>query len=213
MYTSQEDFIVIGLCGKTGSGSSTVSKICQQDFERLFLSTPGSIHNNLYNEHEYRILYNFAKVNWRHFYRIKVSALITATVLQKSEEELLNFLVGLCEKIASNKNETLNIIREKFFKLKMYFNFAEWFKLDPGDNELIGEYLNNLPDKDFQEKFTINIDSYINEYHDKECMISEAKTFELDGTVIKLSIIKMAHVFGLKTKICIKCLWYTKIKG
>lgn len=186
LYTSQEDFIVIGLCGKTGSGSSTVSKICQQDFERLFLSTPGSIHNNLYNEHEYRILYNFAKVNWRHFYRIKVSALITATVLQKSEEELLNFLVGLCEKIASNKNETLNIIREKFFKLKMYFNFAEWFKLDPGDNELIGEYLNNLPDKDFQEKFTINIDSDINEYHDKECMISEAKTFELDGTGDKI---------------------------
>lgn len=189
LYTSQEDFIVIGLCGKTGSGSSTVSKICQQDFERLFLSTPDSIHNDLYNEHEYRILYNFAKVNWKHFYRIKVSALITATVLQESEEKLFNFLMDLCENIASNednKNKTLSIICKKFFNRKMCFDFAEWFKLDPDGNKSIGEYLNNLSDKGFVEKFTINIDSDINEYHDKECTISEPKTFKLDSTGDKI---------------------------
>lgn len=184
MYNSQEDFIVIGLCGKTGSGLSTISKICQEDFEKLFLSIPDSIHNDLYNEHEYRILYNFAKVNWRHFYRIKVSALITATVLQESEEKLSDFLVSLCKKIEfneNNENVTSKIICENFFKQKMCFDFAEWFKLDPEDKNSIGEYLNDLSDKDFKDKFTINIDSNTIEHHDKEFKKSESKTFNLDG--------------------------------
>ena len=181
LYTSQEDFIVIGLCGKTGSGCSTVSKIFQQDFGKLFLSTPGSVHNDIYSEHEYRILYNFAKVNWRRFYRVKVSALITATVLQNSEQDMFDFLVDLCDEIGSNKDATLEIIKNNFFEAKMYFNFEDWFKLAPDANISIGEYLGSLSNTDFEDKFTINIDNNVYGYHNKECNVTEEQTFKLDG--------------------------------
>ena len=64
LFNQQQDFIVVGLCGKTGSGVSTVAQILRQDFEDLNLcpTPPKSLSD--YGRHEYSILYNYAQKNW-----------------------------------------------------------------------------------------------------------------------------------------------------
>lgn len=61
LFSSQRDFIVIGLCGKTGSGSSTVANILTKSFDELRLPRPNSNGSDLYREHEEKILYTFAE--------------------------------------------------------------------------------------------------------------------------------------------------------
>lgn len=75
LFNQQQDFIVVGLCGKTGSGVSTVAQILRQDFEDLNLcpTPPKSLSD--YGRHEYSILYNYAQKNWSGFYLIKTRAL------------------------------------------------------------------------------------------------------------------------------------------
>lgn len=38
LFDRQQDFIVVGLCGKTGSGVSTTAEILNKEFEELLLS-------------------------------------------------------------------------------------------------------------------------------------------------------------------------------
>lgn len=39
-FDSKQDFIVLGLCGKTGSGSTTVADILQKSFDQLNMPVP-----------------------------------------------------------------------------------------------------------------------------------------------------------------------------
>ena len=41
LYNAQKEFIVLGLCGKVGSGVSEVAEILEQPFEKLHLPQPG----------------------------------------------------------------------------------------------------------------------------------------------------------------------------
>lgn len=91
LFGSQRDFIVIGLCGKTGSGSSTVANILTKSFDELRLPRPNSNESDLYREHEEKILYTFAEKNWRKFYKIKISALLMAHILNYDASGLKNF--------------------------------------------------------------------------------------------------------------------------
>lgn len=168
LYYSQEDFIVLGLCGKTGSGCSTVAKILESNFEDLRLSTPNDINNSIYKTHEYNILYNFAKMNWRRFYRIKTSALITATVLEYDEKQLVDFLENISNDLL--ERESLEEICSEFYSAKMYFNLSDWFKIDPNDQENCKQYFSREAKKEYTVNFDISIE--------KECEVSECFEFE-----------------------------------
>ncbi|MCH5251005.1 MAG: hypothetical protein J1E98_13790 [Lachnospiraceae bacterium] len=155
LFSSQRDFIVIGLCGLTGSGSTEVANILQKDFDDLGLPLPSNCPNDVLigddysNEsfsdddpelmrarHEYRILYSYAAKNWNKFYRIKVSALITAHILEndgtgESIEMFKNFLKNL--RNFSDQNDQMTEINkscEEFFKKKMLFDFEDWFNME-----------------------------------------------------------------------------------
>ncbi len=41
LYDERKDFIILGLCGRVGSGVSTVSDILEKNFEELQLPNPG----------------------------------------------------------------------------------------------------------------------------------------------------------------------------
>lgn len=61
LFDRQQDFIVVGLCGKTGSGVSTTAEILNKEFEELHLNTEPPAAWTDYERHEYRLLYNYAK--------------------------------------------------------------------------------------------------------------------------------------------------------
>ena len=105
LFDRQQDFIVVGLCGKTGSGVSTTAEILNKEFEELHLNTEPPAAWMDYERHEYRLLYNYAKKNWNCFYLVKTRALITARVLGKTADEFTQFLCELVNADKSGKAE------------------------------------------------------------------------------------------------------------
>ena len=93
LFERQQDFIVVGLCGKTGSGVSTIADILQKEFNELNLSLEAPQEFSDYERHEYHILYDFAQKNWNKFYLVKTRALIVASVLSYEQEDFCKFLL------------------------------------------------------------------------------------------------------------------------
>lgn len=120
LFDSQKEFVVLGLCGKTGSGVSTVSDILAKNFEELHLPQPCEECNAKIEKTEYRILYNFAKENWKSFYKIKTSSLIIATAIFNGAEKFKKYLfefANFSENIVVDKLESRihDIIHNSFY--------------------------------------------------------------------------------------------------
>lgn len=97
LFERQQDFIVVGLCGKTGSGVSTIADILQKEFVELNLSPEAPQEFSDYERHEYRILYNYAQKNWNKFYLVKTRALIMARVLSSGPDTFWGYLCSLAK--------------------------------------------------------------------------------------------------------------------
>lgn len=130
LYDVRKDFIILGLCGKVGSGVSTVSSILEKRFSDLQLPDPSFDNPDRYIASEYRILYNYAKSNWIPFYKIRTSSLITRHLLKYEVSELVGFLDSICgsELIKKNKDTIEKIICE-FYEKTMSFNIDDACKV------------------------------------------------------------------------------------
>lgn len=133
LFDRQQDFIVVGLCGKTGSGVSTTAEILNKEFEELHLNTEPPAAWTDYERHEYRLLYNYAKKNWNCFYLVKTRALITARVLGKTADAFTQFLCELVNvdksgKAEESKNTIKQIVENELYNAKMTFEINTQFK-------------------------------------------------------------------------------------
>lgn len=128
LYDERKDFIILGLCGKVGSGVTETANILEKTFDELYLPVPGFEEDDLYSSHEYRILYTYAKANnWNRFYKIRASALITRRVLSGQVSELSRTL----EKLANNKagsieDRCFDEICNTFFESEMIIDLKDY---------------------------------------------------------------------------------------
>ncbi len=104
-----EEFIIVGLTGRIGSGCTETAKILSSDFQNLELPwiQPGS--NGLLNneEREKRILQRYASSHWIKFDVIRTRSVISCYLL----DQLDDFLVKLN---GNTKEELYEIIIKKF---------------------------------------------------------------------------------------------------
>ena len=124
LYDERKDFIILGLCGRVGSGVSTVSGILQKRFEELQLPVPGFDNPDLNAAHEYRILYTYANENWKPFFKIRTSALITRHILSDKEvsiDQAINNFIEFLLKLCKEKQEKESELRTKFQKITEEF--------------------------------------------------------------------------------------------
>lgn len=92
IYGEKDDFIIIGLTGRTGSGCTTVSSILSQK--------KGMVNHSLYNgtnpknneERKERILYSYFDKNWVEFLSIKVSSVITLMLASEEKAKIKDFI-------------------------------------------------------------------------------------------------------------------------
>ena len=79
-----EEFILIGLTGRVGSGCSEVAEIFSSSFEKIGLPPiyPGDLGIATDSERDRRILFRFAAHHWLKFDVIKVRAIITSFLLE-----------------------------------------------------------------------------------------------------------------------------------
>lgn len=95
LYTLRNQFIVIGLTGRTGSGCTTAAKVLSRNIEELNLRSPANpIENN--DERKHAIIYDWVANHWKKFNRISISDIIISKIVSTQPENLEKFLIG-CE--------------------------------------------------------------------------------------------------------------------
>lgn len=123
LYGSDDDFILIGVTGRTGSGCSTVANILNSEEEDLKHSLfQGSHPEN--NEHRVeKIIFNRFKGSWKPFLLIQVRSIITLMLAESKNDtaveykELIQKHIPESEKI-EKLNSILEEINEKFKKIE-----------------------------------------------------------------------------------------------
>lgn len=170
LYDAQKDFIILGLCGKTGSGVSTAASLLEKEFQDLNLPIPGYDNTNLIENHEYRILHAYAKENWKSFYRIDVSSLITLNILQYESSDFISFIQKIknddCKEIECinnfyNKSFPFDIPKDGEISYKsLRKELTELKKGSPKNNFVVDikEKIINIDNKSLAYLFNIYVD-------------------------------------------------------
>lgn len=122
VFSEHEEFIVIGLTGRTGSGCTTLSQILQtENFDDLALRKPKESNFSYNYERKERIIYHYAKEHWKHgFTAISMTDVISSFVFENGADAILNYLNGLSDKGISR--ETVEKIVKVFDKLSKEIN-------------------------------------------------------------------------------------------
>ena len=170
IYDERNDFIIIGLTGRTGSGCTTVANILKtKKFDSLSLRTPKSIGYENTDERKYKIIYDYIRENWDGFQVIELSNIIASFIYEKPYDEFLTYLENL------NKAENCNILnfdklKEELSKLQenfstinakiTEFNIKEKKDRSPIDyTNIINLYMDKIPDT--TESLKKNLTNYI----------------------------------------------------
>lgn len=110
LYDPNDNFIVLGLTGRTGSGCSTVAKILGEKKENLkhsLFNTDNPCNNG---QREEKIIYKSFSQNWTPFIIIQVSSIITLMLAEeysKNKEKVLNFIKKKSPSIIKNQTEEI----------------------------------------------------------------------------------------------------------
>lgn len=86
LYSLREEFSIIGITGRTGSGCTDVATIFSKKFDELEnISIPNSIPNSI-QERKYEIVYNFNKLNWKSYRIIKYKNILILLLVQSVDK-------------------------------------------------------------------------------------------------------------------------------
>lgn len=114
IFNEHEEFILIGLTGRTGSGCSTVAEILEsKDFKSLHMQTPKNHDFNFNYERKERIIYNYAYKHWDDGFKIiSMTDIITSFLFQRGSQEIIEFIENFDngEKNFPDKKDFIDII-------------------------------------------------------------------------------------------------------
>ncbi|OXS26465.1 MAG: hypothetical protein BI182_15405 [Acetobacterium sp. MES1] len=102
IFEDREDFVIIGLTGRTGSGCTTVADILKEpEFKKLKLRKPKNYDFKDSEEIKYSILYEYVNKpenKWRPFQIISISSIIASYIFEKGYDEFEKYLSDFMEK-------------------------------------------------------------------------------------------------------------------
>ena len=124
LYDDRKDFIILGLCGRVGSGVSTVSKILEMSFDEMQLPSPGYDAEDPLGSREYRIIHAYANKNWNTFYKVRTSALITRHILDKDVASFCAYI----KSISRCEDELIKEKTEAFFDAEMECDWEQYYR-------------------------------------------------------------------------------------
>lgn len=85
LYSLREDFSIIGITGRTGSGCTDVANILESEFEKLDKIIAPSEMSKTTQERKYKIAYEFNKWNWKKYKIIKYRNVLLLIMCQNVE--------------------------------------------------------------------------------------------------------------------------------
>ncbi|MGZ8556285.1 MAG: hypothetical protein ACXWVX_07900 [Sulfuricurvum sp.] len=157
IYGKDDDFILLGLTGRTGSGCSTVVGILQAEMSEIKHSLFfGDNPEN--NEHrKQRIIKNHFEKTWEPFKLIQVRAVLTLLLVESGIDEVMDFvkeLEGITGKMLLDLKSHFELIHNKFEGLKIE------------ESEMTSEqfYTKELPDLCEKIKKVLGESAFVNLY-------------------------------------------------
>lgn len=117
LYSNRNEFLILGLTGRTGSGCSTVANQLNLKIEDFNIPplTAFDFSSDKNDERKYKITSNFTKKNWEKFYPIRVKDIITAFILENSFNDFCDFIKLLIPN--SNPEVSLRPIEKEYNEL------------------------------------------------------------------------------------------------
>lgn len=216
IYGDEDDFILLGLTGRTGSGCSTAAKLLQSPKDQINHSLFDGNAPETNEQRKERIIFRHFAANWNPFLLIQVRSVITTFLLDgdvaKVKEELSRFLGS--DEIKSKFEKLLLELQETYNALKQSYETSSTQRtsVDP-----IGYYTKTLPEKCEELKSVLGESAFVQLYQEigrnlrlsgdpyKSTIDKEVKFFTIAERIN--SIVKQVHVFqkekGKKTFIVI----------
>lgn len=148
IYEGENDHIVIGLTGRTGSGCSTVAKILQNKLEDLHHSLHKSDSPTSNDERKQKIIYRHLIGTWQPFQLIQVRSIISLLLVQDEINNALEFI----KNSFPESNENYEKIKHVLFELKKAYD--EISKSEESSS-IIDFYTKYLPLKSEEIKKTL----------------------------------------------------------
>ncbi|HCH0657984.1 TPA: deoxycytidylate deaminase [Enterobacter asburiae] len=119
LFLENNQFILVGLTGRTGSGCTTTANILEsKSIAFPELSGLSGFYKGL-DKRRYSIVKKFAEEHWENFYSIKVSDLISIYLLLLPAVKLTSFIYSCGENIAKKSCESLvrkGVLSNSFLK-------------------------------------------------------------------------------------------------
>ncbi len=149
IYADDNDFVLIGLTGRTGSGCSTTASILQLEKHQIKHSLFNGNNPQTSEDRKERIIRKFFEADWQPFTLIQVRSIITVFLLEKPSTDAVEYLKDI---IPESQQEAikaiLDDIHEKQSENKSFTNFyskylpkkAEEIKEILGENEFVRVY-------------------------------------------------------------------------
>jgi len=119
IYAGEDDFIVIGLTGRTGSGCSTVAKILESPMQNLrhSLFSGDTPQNN--DQRKEKIISRHFEKTWRPFRLLQVRSVITLRFVENGVDQALSFFKknGVTQSVYDSAASVLNSLHIQFSAL------------------------------------------------------------------------------------------------
>lgn len=138
IYGDDDDFVVIGLTGRTGSGCSTVANILSSNKDEIRHSL-FSGHNPADNvQRKQKVIFNCFKKNWEPFVIIQASTVLLKMLSEVSIEDSGVFIGrsgNLEPEVAKKTTDILRSIRDRKFDLEDITSLRKFYtEFLPGKN-------------------------------------------------------------------------------
>lgn len=92
LYSLRNTFSIIALTGRTGSGCSTIAEILEKGFDDAVYPSPDLFNSHHNSYRKYKIVYNYAKENFRPYTKITYREVEVLLLLRYDITDLIRYL-------------------------------------------------------------------------------------------------------------------------
>lgn len=163
-----QQFIVIGLTGRTGSGCTTVAHMLQAD--EIAIPDESGFYENDNDKRKYLIVRDYIRGNWNPYICIQVKTIITSFILKRNFEEFVELVAAEMKSETTDTLSRLRTISSKYkaanARVNEFFDMGEKDK-DAKINFAMELYFEYLPSFEVELKASlqsIDIDAYTKVY-------------------------------------------------
>jgi deoxycytidylate deaminase len=155
LYALRQDFIVIGLTGRTGSGCSWFANLMTTEkFKDCNFPAPNQSIGAKNDDRKYRIAYDFLKENWKPFFVIKYSEILSL-IVYKEQMACIDILLNRTKEVFQGEfpnNVDFSKELAELEKLRNETDFIEVFD-EEGQNDYEYDFFLSEKFRHFDEGF------------------------------------------------------------